>query len=229
MRKLLAAAVAAAALAVPCAAQGAVTQSFSTSQSEFDTGVRNQGWWSATVVNSDANDNYIVDSEQRNFFSFDLESACLASGVTLRLTRFDQFGSFAYSLFDVSTAAATVNTNEGASPAIFADLGTGTSFGSFPVAAGGATDVLSFPLNAAGVAAFSAARGGYFSIGGSVGEAGGYLFGFSGPPASGTQELVVTCAAPTATAQCKSGGWRDYESFKNQGSCIAFVERGPKP
>jgi hypothetical protein len=231
MRRLLVAVVAVAAASFPWAAQAAVTQTFSTSQSEFDPGVRNQGWWSANsvVLNSDSNDNYIVDSEQRNFFSFDLSSACQASGVTLQLTRFDQFGTLTYSLFDVSTAAATLNTNDGASPTIFEDLGSGTSFGSFPVAAGAETDVLSFTLNAAGVAAFNAARGGFFSIGGSVAGASGYLFGFSGPPASGTQQLVVTCAAPTTRAECQSGGWRTYPDFKNQGQCVAFVLRGPTP
>ncbi len=230
MKKLIVAFVAVAALTVPGAAQAAVAQTFSTSQSQFDPGVRNQGWWSPdpTVANNDSNDNYIVDSLQRNFFSFDVSSACQASSATLRLTRFDQFGSLTYSLFDVSTPAATLNANDGASPTIFDDLGTGTSFGSFPVAPGAETDVLSFPLNAAGVAAFNAARGGFFSVGGSVAEESGYLYGFSGPPASGTQELIVTCALPTTSEQCRNGGWRNFSTFKNQGACVSFVVTGGK-
>lgn len=44
-------------------------------------------------------------------------------------------------------------------------------------------------------------------------------------------DLVVTDAPPLPTAkqQCKNGGWRRYgTTFKNQGQCVAFVERGPK-
>jgi hypothetical protein len=48
------------------------------------------------------------------------------------------------------------------------------------------------------------------------------------------QELVKTlerpCQGPkrpTSKAQCKRGGWKQF-GFKNQGRCIAFVNRGPK-
>ena len=34
---------------------------------------------------------------------------------------------------------------------------------------------------------------------------------------------------PTGKDQCKNGGWRTFgPMFKNQGQCVAFVERGPK-
>ena len=33
---------------------------------------------------------------------------------------------------------------------------------------------------------------------------------------------------PTSKEQCKNGGWRNFPEFKNQGQCVAFVERGPK-
>jgi hypothetical protein len=34
---------------------------------------------------------------------------------------------------------------------------------------------------------------------------------------------------PTSKEQCKDGGWRDYGGlFKNQGACVAFVQRGPR-
>jgi hypothetical protein len=37
-------------------------------------------------------------------------------------------------------------------------------------------------------------------------------------------------ALPTSKAQCKDGGWRTFgDIFTNQGQCVAFVERGPKP
>ena len=33
---------------------------------------------------------------------------------------------------------------------------------------------------------------------------------------------------PTSKTQCMNGGWQSF-AFKNQGECIAFVNRGPKP
>ena len=37
-------------------------------------------------------------------------------------------------------------------------------------------------------------------------------------------------APPTSKDQCTNGGWRtSAPMFKNQGQCVAFVERGPKP
>jgi hypothetical protein len=45
-------------------------------------------------------------------------------------------------------------------------------------------------------------------------------------------DLSVTdiTLAPSRKEECKKGGWRKYgETFRNQGRCVAFVERGPKP
>ena len=222
----LAAAAAVLALTAP-AVHAATTQTFTTSQSPFTPGVRNQGWWSATIANFDTNDNYIVEPGfARNFFSFDLGTACPALGATLRLTRNDVTGPLPYALWDVSTPAATLNANSGTSQAIYDDLGSGTAFGSFSVVKGPITDVLRFPLNAAGVAAFNAARGGFFSLGGSSNAApGGYIYGFSGPPAGGVQQLSVTCA-PLSKAECKDGGWQSFGVFRNQGDCVSYVATG---
>jgi hypothetical protein len=52
---------------------------------------------------------------------------------------------------------------------------------------------------------------------------------FPVPVVSG--DIVVTDARPFPTSkdQCKNGGWRTFPGFRNQGECVAFVERGPKP
>jgi hypothetical protein len=237
MGRLLIACAAVAMAGIPGAAQAAVTQTFSTSQSEFTSGARNQGWWSSTDDNFDSNDNYIAGQFNgvtvRDFFTFDLSSACPASSVTLQLTRFTQTVPLTFSLFEVSTPAPTLNANVGTSQTIFDDLGSGTSFGSFPVPTGGSADVLSFPLNSAGVAAYNAARGGFFSIGGRTAEdAEGfedwYLFGGAQPPVGGTQQLVATCSFATTKSECKNGGWRNFPAFKNQGDCVSFVATGGK-
>jgi hypothetical protein len=221
-----------------CLTSGRDSDVYDLAESVYARG-DNQGWWSATVPNTDGNTSYFVGSAiitdpsgepdvLRNFFSFDLSSACRASGVTLRLTRFVQTGPWTYSLFDVSTPAATLNANNGTSQTIFDDLGSGVRFGGSVVPEGERTDVLSFPLNAAGVAAFNVARGGFFSLGGSIPGPGSVeptvLFGSS--EGTGVQQLVATCALPETTDQCKKGGWRNFPGFKNQGHCVRFIATG---
>jgi hypothetical protein len=34
-------------------------------------------------------------------------------------------------------------------------------------------------------------------------------------------------SAPTSKEQCKNGGWRNFQQFKNEGQCIKFVKQGP--
>lgn len=38
---------------------------------------------------------------------------------------------------------------------------------------------------------------------------------------------VTDATAPTNKEQCRHGGWRNFPGFKNQGQCVAFVQRGP--
>jgi hypothetical protein len=48
----------------------------------------------------------------------------------------------------------------------------------------------------------------------------------------GAYRIALTGARPclpTSKDQCKNGGWRNYgTTFKNQGQCVAFVQRGPR-
>ncbi len=259
MRRLLVAVVAAMAVAMPSAAEAA-TQTFTTSQSVFpgSGGLRNQGQYhrDRTWQRNSYETGFSRGSRgtHASFFTFDVSTSCEAGSVTLRLTRFNE--SFGFSparflggtltLYDVTTPAAILNdpwiggtfdTYLRNHSAALEDLGSGVSFGEFPFPAQGSPDdVLSFPLNAAGVAAFNAARGGFFSIGG---DGSGTIFIgadtyrpwpiFSGSGASGTQEIVVKCATPRTKAECKHGGWRNFgDLFKNQGSCVSFVATGGK-
>ena len=54
-------------------------------------------------------------------------------------------------------------------------------------------------------------------------------FQFPFPPIVNEGDIVIidTPALPTSKDQCRNGGWRDFPQFKNQGECIAFVNRGP--
>jgi hypothetical protein len=46
--------------------------------------------------------------------------------------------------------------------------------------------------------------------------------------AEGDLVVIDTVPLPTSEAQCKSGGWRDFGVFKNQGDCVSFVATGAK-
>jgi len=166
--------------------------SLSTGTSQFDTGVNNSGWWSPTGFNSDTNDNYVVGSPFRDFFTFDLLAAPIPSGdevvaATLKITRRLSFGINqnveTLAFHQVTTDAATLNNNEGASQSIFDDLGSGTSYGSFNVpGSGGFNDVLFFALNDNAIADINAGINGFFSIGGDLTSQVGneFLFADSG-------------------------------------------------
>ena len=187
------------------------TVTFSTSESQFDPGVDNQGWWSDISPNTDSNDNYftghISDGDNshttRSFFTFDLSSLDLVgqevTSATLRLRRFTPVSPDSQEtieFFDVSTPAAVLNDNVGLDPAIYSDLGSGVSYGSFTVALRGVpSDIVSFDLNAGALADITDSVGEFFSIGGvltSIGQNTVHegLFGFS--YGLGVQELVIT-------------------------------------
>jgi len=173
----------------------ATTVVFNTSDSQFDLGVDNQGWWSATRNANNSNDNYALTSTGRNFFTFDLSSlAGPVASATVELRRYIYSGEAAetFEFFDVSTDAATLNNNTGTSAVIYDDLGTGTSYGQFEVSSVGTTSqLLHFHLNAAAVADINGAAGVFFSIGGSLitNDGNDVLFGSSN--GAGIQRLIV--------------------------------------
>jgi hypothetical protein len=190
---------------------GAIT--FDTADGAFDAGVKNQGWWapSFSSANTDDNDAYvIVNFFTRSFFTFDLSGLDLTdvviTGATLSLTRGQYSSPNAFEplgFFDVSTDAATLNNNSSISDAIYDDLGTGVSYGSFDVSAYNEADALlalTFSLNASALADITAAAGGYFSIGGAMLSPTRFatLFGgtssLGGPAYVGPQTLVLETA-----------------------------------
>jgi hypothetical protein len=197
----------------------ASTFTFDTSDSQFDAGVDNQGWWrigSSPVDPDTLNANYFVGvttgilgrSETRDFFTFDLASLVL-SGQTITSAVLQVDGSIhgtspdpvTIGFFDVSTPAAALNNNSRINPTIFDDLGTGVSYGSFVVGVYADHELLSFQLNAAALADVASASGGFFSLGGALSNAANFdnagIFG--GSSNAGIQRLVIT-TEPTAVA-----------------------------
>ena len=109
-----------------------------------------------------------------------------------------------YGLFDVSTNAVTLNNSNSGRTDIYADLGSGTQYGTYGLTAGTGNGVDTFLLNAAGLADVSAAVGqGYFSLGGAVlnGTTGQYVYGFSNAT---PQHLIITTSASSVTPEGSS-------------------------
>ncbi len=107
-----------------------------------------------------------------------------------------------YSLFDVTTPIPTlVATNTGRTD-IFADLGSGLSYGSRVVSAADNNRIVSVTLNAAAVAALNANRGGLFALGGALTTLGPpgneFVFGSSGLSID-VRQLVLTPVPEPAT------------------------------
>jgi hypothetical protein len=154
------------------------TQTFTTEQRPFVAGALNQGHYGIGFVF--AHGSYESGNSSHvdyfNWFSFDLEAACEATKVTLKVTRGEDDGHLNYQMNDVTTPADVVNNPGGTpydnqafltnQPKVREDLSGGVSYGNFSVPDGQPTDVVSFTLNDAGLAAFNAARGGFFTVGG---------------------------------------------------------------
>jgi len=190
--------VVAAVMAASSMAQAAVI-TYSTAQSPFDAGVLNQGWWSATRSNTDSNDNHytgVAGSDSlRSFYTFDLSQLVgTVTNATLRIQRGDQGGNVNVKFYDVSTTASVVNTNSGVSSAIFDDLGTGNSYGSFQVSDGAFNTYLSFSLNAQALTDINAATS-FFTIGAMV-NPNQYIFSGTGGDVTYLDLNVVPSAVP---------------------------------
>lgn len=159
------------------------------------------GWYNATGTHVAQNDNYIVGAGNgnlyRNFFVFDLTGVTdLVISASLHLYNPDNAlpalkgyispdATETYALYDVSTPVGTVQaSNVGAAgQAVYNDLGSGLEFGQVTVSAADNGSIVSIALNADGLVALNAARGGLFALGGALTTLGGaeteYVFGYS--------------------------------------------------
>jgi hypothetical protein len=118
------------------------TYTFTTAQSPFNSGVLNQGWWSATFQSNNTNDNTYTGTLPaaaallRSFFTFNLATLPAGetvTGVTMTSNISQVSGAVTVEFFDVSTEVSTLNNNVGTSAAVYNDLGSGTSYGTVPV------------------------------------------------------------------------------------------------
>ena len=176
------------------------TYTFTTAQSPFNSGVLNQGWWSATFQSNNTNDNTYTGTLPaaaallRSFFTFNLATLPAGetvTGVTMTSNISQVSGAVTVEFFDVSTEVSTLNNNVGTSAAVYNDLGSGTSYGTVPVNSPSNSTVV-FPLNSTAHSAVQSAGGGFFSLGCTMNTSGGFIFGSSGSIAA---TLIVTTVA----------------------------------
>ncbi len=153
------------------------------------------GWYNALGFHDPTNPNYIAGQnsllEFRDFFTFNLSSLAgmTVTSATLALTNpssgySSNSATETYTLFDVSTSAATLVAGGIFQFNTFNDLGSGTSFGSRTVSSADNNTIVLTSFNAAGLNALNAGIGGAFAVGGAVTSLSGlsdqFIFGFTG-------------------------------------------------
>ena len=163
------------------------------------------GWWDNTGSHTAGNLNYVVGQSPptvyRDFFVFNLGSVTpTILSARLNVTNpsdgySSPLSSDTFGLFDVSTSIASLEATGRGQRGIYNDLGSGNSYGSLTVNSADNGETVSTPLNATGVTALNAGRGGQFAIGGAltslVGGDTQYLFSDTGN-AGDIEQLVLT-------------------------------------
>jgi hypothetical protein len=153
--------------------------------------------WMAPVSGNTTTGFQGADLEERSYFGFQIPNfSGNVDSVTLKLevARYDSpDASESFFVYDVSTPLATVTSNPNPWSAIFNDLGSGTSYGSFVLNASVVGTVKSVILTPA-ITGVSNARGSTFAVG--VAEytnsnAGGETAAFSQDTESRTHQLEI--------------------------------------
>jgi hypothetical protein len=169
----------------------------------------NTGFHSLVNKNYAAGQSPISGVETRDYFVFNLASIGSDIVTSAQLRLFNPSTGYAspdptetYTLFDVATPISTLSATNINRTDIFADLGSGTSFGSQTVSSASNGTVVTVDLDAAGVALLNSTRG-TVALGGALTtlRPGGplqdeFIFGFSGNPGDLRQLVVTTVAVP---------------------------------
>jgi hypothetical protein len=153
---------------------------------------RDRGWYDQTGEHSSGNQNYIVGTcgqvpapscngigdTHRNWATFNIPVGLTISSATLRMFNpgavATELGYVSpnptelYTLYDVSTSIATLESDNSGQVGIYNDLGSGTSYGQRTVSAADNNSLVSMSLNAAGLAAIQGRAGQAWAVGGSL-------------------------------------------------------------
>lgn len=154
-----------------------------TSSGDFFVPISDSGWWNGDFYHDEINKNYIAghftggEGEYNNYFTFDLSgiSGTITSASFNLFTYTVAGSSVDYQLFDVISPLSEVHAS-GTNAAVYDDLMTGVSYGSFIYNPSDSNEFRSVLLNADGISALNSAIGGEFGIGGTV------TGGIEGPP-----------------------------------------------
>ncbi len=186
-----------------CCPQGCTIQTDSDCQPNMVTkDAIERGWWRNTGNHTSNNNNTLTGqtsatNQYNSYFIFDLAGVSGTVITAALKMEIENYGgtdiSESMSVWDVSTAAATLEANGNSVP-IYTDLMSGNTYGPFVVALTDKGKVLDIPLNAQAVTDINAALGGKFSVGmhvDSLGGAGSEWVRFSASNEVRTHQLVI--------------------------------------
>jgi hypothetical protein len=189
-------------LFVACCTIGSLAFAAADVRASIIVSAYDQGWYDQYGVHNSGNTNYLAAENYfpsyRNFFVFDVAPyAGSVTAATLRLFTYTVSTSGTYSTFDVTTSMSTLLGGGSGLTSVYADLGSGTAYGSTGVATPNV--IIDIPLNSAAIAAINSS-GQYWALGGTFAStAQGFAFGFSGSDRE--QELILETAAPQAVPE----------------------------
>lgn len=154
-----------------------------TSNGDFFVPTSDSGWWDGDFFHDASNKNYIAghyiggQGDHNNYLTFDLSGISgTITTASLNLFTYTVAGSSVdYQLFDVTSPLSEVHAT-GTNAAVYNDLMTGVSYGSFIYNPSDSNEFRSILLNTDGISALNSAIGGEFGIGGTV------TGGIEGPP-----------------------------------------------
>jgi hypothetical protein len=114
-----------------------------------------------------ASDCALADLPFRNFFVFDLSAVSdTIVSATLQLNTGGVVTDGTYTLHDVQSDITTLRAGGSGLSDVYADLGTGTSYGSIGLLSTQDNTIANIALNTYAIAGLNAARGGLFALGG---------------------------------------------------------------
>jgi len=192
------------------------------------------GWYASnySTVHDPWNKNYVVGTAgsysttvMRNYFVFDLSRVTgRITGATLRASNpYGSGSSRTYTLYDVVTSVSELMN--GSSLGTWADLGTGTAYGSQFVSTPTASTI-SVNFNSAGVAALRAKTGQLFAVGGDYPNSTNYnfLFGWSsGGYGSTAVQLILQVTYDTTPPVITTPGELFIEATSPAGANVTYT------
>jgi Fe-S cluster biogenesis protein NfuA len=200
-----------------------------------------RGWYSSTDFHAPTNTTYFVGNCSscpfayfNNWFVFDLSGVDeVITGASLMLWNPNNFVSGDltenFQLFDVSTPIDDLISSFGGL-GVFADLGSGTSYGSYTLTPASSGAQVTIPLNAAGLAALNAGLGERVAMGGSIttldGSPGTQEVAFGGTPTyNGAVHLILETSGRPIDAM--DSGWYSSTDIHNPNNTNYVVGNCP--